>query len=131
MRPITVTKTLSAASANAIALAQTPVSGTALTLNGASVTAGVARLDSQRRILLTYGSEAAPRTMTLAGTNDAGATIGEVLSIPSGASGTVASLLDYLALSSALPLGGPSSRKRTSLLRGRIGACCAQALLIV
>ena len=106
MRPITVTKTLTAASANAIALSQTPVSGTALNLNGASVTAGVATLDSQRRIALAYGNEAAPRTLTLTGTNDAGATLTEILSIPSGAPGTVATLQDFLTITRALPLGG-------------------------
>jgi hypothetical protein len=106
MRPITVTKTLVAGSVNAIALAQTPVSGTPLTLNGATVTGGVARLDSQRRVLLSYGNEVAGRTLTLTGTGDSGTPISEVLTIPSGATGTISSRFDYLTLTSALPLGG-------------------------
>src|SRR5215813_8621976 len=101
-----IEKQLGAASANAIALSQTPVSGTPLTLNGASVTAGVAVLDTQRRVLLTYGNEASARTMVLTGTNDQGAAISETLAIPSGAGGTVASYFDYLTLTAALPLGG-------------------------
>lgn len=99
-------KTLQAASANNLALSQTPVSGTPLTLNGAAVVGGVGILDTQRRILLTFGNEASNRTLALAGTNDAGQLIGETLTVASGASGTIASLLDYKTLTFALPLGG-------------------------
>lgn len=106
MKPITVTKTLGAASANSIALSQTPVSGTPLTLNGAAVTGGVATLDTQRRVLLTYGSEGAPRTLTLAGANDAGIGVTEILAVPSGAGGTVASSFDYKTITRATPTGG-------------------------
>lgn len=98
---------LAGASANAIALSQTPVSGTALTLNGTLVNAaGVAVLDTPRRILLTYGNEGSARTLVLTGTNWSGNPISEILAVPSGAGGTVASVLDYATLTSALPLGG-------------------------
>jgi len=106
MRPIIVTKTLVASSANNIALSQTPTSGTALTLNGSTVSGGVAVLDTQRRILLTYGNEASPRTMVITGTDDAGMVISETLSIPSGAPGTVPTLQNFKTVTSALPLGG-------------------------
>ena len=72
--PAVLKKTLAAASANAIALLQTPVSGTKLTLNGAAVVNGVAVLDTQRRILLSFGNEAAQRTLAIAGFTDCSST---------------------------------------------------------
>jgi hypothetical protein len=102
-----VSKQLAAASANNIALSQTPVSGTLLTLNGAAVTAGVATLDASRRVLITYGNEAAPRQLVLTGTWDGPfSQISETVNIPAGAAGTIASYFDYFTISSALPLGG-------------------------
>jgi len=98
-RPITYTKSLAAANAALFAGSQTPVSGTPLTLTGTAA-------DTQRRVLLTYGAEAAPRTLQLVGTSDTGAQIGETLTIPSGAGGTVASQLDYRTVTLALPAGG-------------------------
>ena len=100
--PTVVTKTLIAANAAVIAASQTPVSGTPLALVGGSPVT----LDSERRVLLTYGNEAGARTMVLTGTNSQGATISETLAIPAGAGGTVASVRDYLTITSALPLGG-------------------------
>lgn len=105
-RAVVVQKSLATASANAIALSQTPVSGTALTLNGASVTGGVATLDTARRVLLTYGSEGSARTLIVNGTNGTGAAISETLAVPSGAPGTVATLQDFLTVTSAVPAGG-------------------------
>lgn len=70
------------------------------------MTVGVATLDSQRRILLSYGNEVAPRTLVIAGANDAGAAISETLSIPSGAGGTVATKQDFATVTSATPAGG-------------------------
>lgn len=106
MIPITVTKILAAASANNIATSQTPTSGTNLTINGSTASGGVATLDTQRRVLLTYGSEGSARTLFVKGTNQDGGIISETLSIPSGGSGTVASLFDYKTVTQLLPLGG-------------------------
>ncbi len=106
MRPVSITKTLAAASANNIALTQTPVSGTALTLAGSTVTAGVATLDTARRVLLTFGNEASNRTLVLTGTDGANSPITETLTVVSGAGGTIASLQDFLTITRALPLGG-------------------------
>lgn len=107
MRPIIVTVgPLAAASANAIALSQTPTSGTALTLNGALVSSGVAVLDSPRRVLLTYGSEASNRTLVVTGTDFYGMTISETLSVSSGGAGTVYTTLDYKTVTSLVPAGG-------------------------
>lgn len=95
-----------AAAANNIALSQTPTSGTPLTLNGTLASGGVATLDSPRRVLLTVGSEAAPRTLTLSGTNWAGNPISEIIAVPATTAGGIISVLDYATVTSALPLGG-------------------------
>lgn len=93
-------KKLAAANPALFAASQTPVSGTALTLTASPVA------DTQRRVLVTYGSEAAPRTLTLTGLNDTGLPVTEVINIPSGASGTIASVYDYKSLTQAMPGGG-------------------------
>lgn len=102
----TFTKALVAASANNIALSQTPVSGTPLTINGSTASAGVATLDTQRRVLLTFGSEAAQRTLVVTGTNDSGNPISETLTIPATSPGTIATLQDFLTVTSMVPAGG-------------------------
>lgn len=108
MLPISLTfGGFAAASANNIALSQTPTSGTKLTLNGSTVTAGVATLDQPRRVRLTFGNEAANRTMVISGTNDGvDGFIQETVVIPSGAGATVDTVQDFLTITSALPLGG-------------------------
>jgi hypothetical protein len=106
-RAIVVTKQLAASSANNIAQSQTPVSGTALTLNGSTVTAGVATLDTPRRLSLAYGNEGSARTLVISGTMDGGNPITETLKIPSGGAGSpIATLQDFLTVTSAVPAGG-------------------------
>lgn len=97
---------LVAASANNIVTSTTPVSGTALTLNGALVSGGVAIMDKPRRVLLTYGNEGAARTLVVTGTNAGGNPIQETLAVPSGAGGTVATTQDFATVTMLLPLGG-------------------------
>jgi hypothetical protein len=99
MRPIVVTVgPLAGASAANLVASVTPTSGTPLTLLTNT-------LDMPRRILLTYGSEGAARTLVITGTGITGQTQSETLAVPSGAAGTVASVLDYATITSALPLG--------------------------
>lgn len=106
MRPIIVTVgPLAAASANNIAQTQTPTSGTALTLNGALVSGGVAVLDSPRRVLLTHGNEGSARTLVVTGADFYGMTITETLAVPSGGAGTVYTTLDYKTVTSLVPAG--------------------------
>lgn len=106
MRPVVVTVgPLAAASANNIALSQTPVSGTALTLNGALVTGGVAVLDTPRRVLLTFGVEASARTMVVTGTGRTGQVQSETLAVASGGGATIATVLDYKTVTSMVPAG--------------------------
>lgn len=103
---IVVVGGLAAAVANNIALSQTPTSGTPLTLNGALVSGSVAVLDKPRRILLTYGNEGSNRTLVVSGTNHTGNPISETLAVPSGASGTLATLQDFATVTSLVPGGG-------------------------
>jgi hypothetical protein len=80
MRPVTVTVgPLATASATNICLSQTPTA--AFTLNGALVTAGVATLDTPRRVLFTTAANESAKTVTLTGTDYNGAAITEVLSL--------------------------------------------------
>lgn len=106
MNPVYVSLSLAAASANNIATSQTPTSGTALTLNGSTVSGGVATLDVPRRVLLTFGNEAAARTLTVTGTDRSGNTISEILAVPSGGASTVYTKQDFKTVTSLLPLGG-------------------------
>lgn len=101
-----VTKSLTAAVANGIATLQLPVSGTPINLNGSLVTTGVATLDTGRRVQIAINAEAAPRTMTLIGTNSGGATITEVVSIPQGTATTLSSYNDFATVTAAIPGGG-------------------------
>lgn len=89
----TVTKQLTAASTTNICLAQTPLAAGNLTLNGALVTAGVAILDTQRRVGITSAANESARTFTIYGTDDAGTVISETVT---GANiGVASSLRDY------------------------------------
>lgn len=82
-----------AGSANNIALAQTPAGAGAFSLNGSTVTAGVATLDAARRVILTSLGNDGSRAFTVYGTNRSGATQLETIT---GGSGTaVQSLFDY------------------------------------
>lgn len=78
MRPIVASVgPLTAASANNIALSQTPGAAGALTLNGSTVVNGVAVLDHARRVLITTGDTT--HTFTVIGTTPTGTTISEVV----------------------------------------------------
>jgi len=78
MRPITVTVgSLAAASANNIALTQTPTSS--FTINGALASGGVATLDTPRRILFTPTGNEAANTFTITGTAANGSPLTEAL----------------------------------------------------
>lgn len=96
MRNIIVTVgPLAAASANAIALSQTPTAG-ALTLNGALATNGVAKTDMPRRVLITTTANESSNTFTITGTNWSGNPISETIIGPN--AGTAQSVLDYATI---------------------------------
>lgn len=95
MRATTVTVgPLAAASANNIALSQTPTAG--FTLNGS--TAGV--LDTARRVLFTQAASESGKTFTLVGTDVNGSVRTEVLTAAASAT-TVQSNLDFATVTSA------------------------------
>ena len=98
MRPNRVTVgPLTAASANAICLSQTPSAG-ALTLNGALVSGGVATLDASRRVLITAAGNESSRTFTLTGTSGSGVVQSETITGPNAT--TAQSVLDYKKVTS-------------------------------
>lgn len=101
MRVISVTVgPLAAASANAIALSQTPAGAGALTLNGATVVKGVAVLDNPRRVLVTTADTT--HTFTITGTSPTGTLLTEVVT----SNGTnVQSALDYATVTSVVISG--------------------------
>lgn len=78
MRPITANVgPLAAASANNIALSQTPGAAGPLTLNGSLVAGGIATLDNPRRVLITTADTT--HTFTVTGTTPTGSVISEVV----------------------------------------------------
>ena len=91
-----LTKALVSASANNVCLCQIPAAGVPLNLSGSS--GGV--LDTGRRALVTVGSEAAQRTLVIAGLNSAGVAISETLTIPATSAGSISSQRDYLVITS-------------------------------
>jgi hypothetical protein len=98
LRPVVVTVgPLAAASANAIALSQTPVAG-ALTLNGALVVGGVAIMDTPRQVLITTTANETAHTFTIKGTDWANSPISEIVTGVNNA--TVASVLSYKTVTS-------------------------------
>lgn len=76
-QPRYVSKVLTAASATAVSASQTPLAGGNLLINGGSATGGVATLDTQRVVLLTFAADETGRTFVVYGTNDNGVTIQE------------------------------------------------------
>lgn len=102
MRPITVqVGPLAAPSADNIALSQTPSGTTALTLNGALVSGGLAVLDTPRRVLVTVSASETTKTLTFVGTTFANAPATETLTMP--ASGTVFTSIDFKTITSITP----------------------------
>ena len=107
MFPVNLTKHLTAASANAVALSQTKTTAGNLVLNGGSVTTkplgafgadiSVAVLDSQRRVAIVSGGDDHLRSATLYGFRQSGQAIHEVLALTN--AGTATSVLDYLNVS--------------------------------
>ncbi len=96
MRPITVSVgPLAAASANNIALSQTPAGAGAMTLNGSLVTAGVAVLDNPRRVLITTADTTTK--FTINGLTTTGTLLTETFLV---ASGATYSQLDYAKVTS-------------------------------
>jgi len=95
MRPVFSTKTLVAADDDNICASQTPAAG-ALLLNGVAVTAGVAALGTQRRVLVTAVGDESTRTLTVTGTNEEGIVIRQTITGPNATTG--ATTLDFFTI---------------------------------
>lgn len=95
-----VTLQPAAASANNIALSQTPGAAGALTLNGALVVNGIAVLDLARRVLITGAGNESAKTFTVTGTNRDGRALTETLAGPN--AGAVGTVNDFLTVSSVV-----------------------------
>ena len=104
MRPITVgVGPLAAASANNIALSQTPGAAGALTLNGSLVVGGVAILDNPRRILITTADST--HVFTVNGLTPTGAFITETVA----ANGTSAFTAQDFAKVTSITINGAAT----------------------
>jgi hypothetical protein len=124
------TKSLGSASANSIATSQSGTIGTALTLNGSAVTAGVATIDTAsatnsaigRRVLITTTSADATNGVVwvVVGTNAYGATITD--SFNGVNAGTVNSNLDFVTVTSITPTAGSAGTTATQVGTSQIGS---------
>jgi hypothetical protein len=107
MQAITVTVgPLASASANNIALSQTTAGAANLTLNGSTVTSGVAVLDEPRQVLITNVGNDSALTFTVYGTWIGGQTISETVQGTSGSS--VATTLDFATVTRVAVSGATS-----------------------
>ncbi len=81
---------------NGICLAQTPAGSGALTMAGALVSASVATLPSQRKVLIYSSGNDSGRTFTITGKNGIGAAVTEIITGPN--TTTVYSVNTYLTV---------------------------------
>lgn len=96
MDPVVITKALVAADATAVCLSQGLAASGNLLINGDDATAGVATLDTQRRIGITSGGNDSGITFTVYGTMGSGVAISETVT---GTNAGVASpLQDFLTV---------------------------------
>lgn len=91
MRPIIMTKVLTAGSATAISASQTPLAAGNLLINGTAASGGVATLDAARRVIITSAGNDTGRTFTVYGTGHSNNPQTEAVT---GASGAAASTVN-------------------------------------
>lgn len=106
MRTVSITKTLAAGIVNGIAQGQSAAAAGNLTLNGTLVTAGVANLGSQRRVIITSAGNDTGKTATVVGTGDSGARR-EVINL--GSAAAVVSVNDFLTVGTIAVSGSIAS----------------------
>jgi hypothetical protein len=104
MQPIVkVVGPLAAASANSIALSQTPAGAGALTINGALASGGVATIAVPARITITSTGNDSGRTFAVTGTDQNGTVITETITGPN--TTVVTSVLTYKTITSIVISG--------------------------
>ncbi len=107
MCPALLTKTLAAASVNAIAQSQSLGAAGNVTLNGATASGGLATLDTQRRVLITSAGNDSGISFTVFGATDSGTAIQETLT---GANaGAVATNQDFATVTKVSDWGATAS----------------------
>lgn len=89
---------LAAASANNIALSQTPGAAGPIVLNGSTVSGGVATLDVARRVIITQAGNEPTKTYTVTGTDRNGRVQSEIVQGTN--IGVVTTIRDYLTITS-------------------------------
>jgi hypothetical protein len=95
MNPLYVQYSLTGASANAIALTQTPLGAGNLTINGASAAGGVATLDTARRVLITGNGNDGAISYTVYGTTQGGSALQEIVAGGNASPYTVSTTQDF------------------------------------
>lgn len=103
MRPVIQSRQLDAADPNGIFADQGSTAGTALTLDGVFVTAGVAQLDQQRHVELESAANLSAINYTVVGTDEQGRVITEIIVGPN--AGLSATTLDFFTVTSITPDG--------------------------
>lgn len=98
---------LAAASANNIALSQTPGGAGPITLNGSTVSGGIATLDNPRQVIVTSAGNDSGITFTITGTNWSGNTWSEI--VPGANAGVASSVLDYATVTKIAASGATAS----------------------
>lgn len=93
MRAVVFTKALTAPSATAVSTAQTLAAAGNFAIDGVDASGGVATLDTQRRLLLTFAADETGHTFTIIGANDTGEPI--KTTVAGAAAGTVAVPIDF------------------------------------
>lgn len=96
MIPVAVSKALTTADDDNICLSQTPLAAGNLTIAGAAATGGVATLDTQRNVIITFAGADAGRTLTVYGTREGGQSVVEA--IAGANTGIVVLLNDFLTV---------------------------------
>lgn len=96
MRPVVITRTLTAADPNAIAEDQTTAGAANLVLNGVLVSDGVATLDAQRKVAGHSTGNIATVIFTVYGTDQAGNSITDTVTGINNS--TVSTTLDFLTV---------------------------------
>jgi len=107
MQPWVITKSLTAAVANNIALSQSLGAAGALTLNGSTVSGGVAQLDTQRRVAIASTGNDSGITFLVKGTLQSGTAISETVSGTN--IGTAYTLQDFYTVTGVTTSGATAS----------------------
>lgn len=104
--PFQATLAFAAASANNIAASQSPLTA-ALTLNGSTVSGGVAILDAARRVIVTSGGDDTGISFVIVGTNRNGNALTQTITGANGAAATTTQ--DFKTVTSITPSGSVAS----------------------